>query len=80
MGDSAAKKGDFSNAIRLLDSARQMSADQGFRLDCIHKLAWAWTLRDHPRIVLSWARSLPDQQRGFALLGVAQALGHARPE
>jgi hypothetical protein len=80
MGEVAAQKGDISNAVRLLDSARQVSADQGFRLDCVRRIAWARTLRDDPRIALGWAHSLPVQQRGFALLGIAQALGRARPD
>lgn len=81
MAEAAAKKGDIPNALRLLDTARQVSGKQDFCLDCVREIAWAWTLKGQPRIVLGWARSIPiPQQRGFALLGMAQALGHARPK
>jgi hypothetical protein len=81
MAQTAAKRGDISNALRLVHAGRQTTGDQNFCLDCIREIAWAWTLKDKPRVVLGWARSLPvAEQRGFALLGIAQALGHARPK
>ena len=81
MAQTAAKRGDISNALRLVHAGRQTMGNQNFCLDCIHEIAWAWTLKDKPRVVLGWARSLPiAEQRGFALLGIAQALGHARPK
>jgi hypothetical protein len=82
MSEAATKAGNVADALRLLGSARQVSGDPDFCLDCVREIAWAWTLKGQPRIVLRWARSLPvaHQERGFALLGVAQALGHARPK
>jgi hypothetical protein len=80
MGKSAARKGDIPNALRLLEAARQISGDHDFCLDCVREIAWAWTLKGKPDVVIGWARSMPvSHQRGFALLGIAQALGHARP-
>ena len=81
MSEAAAKKGDVSNAIRLLESARQVSGKQDFCPDCVREIAWAWTLKGQSRPVLRWARSMPiiDPGRSDALLGMAQALGHARP-
>jgi tetratricopeptide (TPR) repeat protein len=82
MSEAAAKQADVANAIRLLDSARQVSGKQDFCLDCVREIAWAWTLKGQSRVVLRWARSMPiaDPERGFALFGLAQALGHARPK
>jgi hypothetical protein len=82
MSEAEAKKGDVANALRLLDSARQVSGKQAFCVDCVREIAWAWTLKGQPGVVLGWAHSLPiaSQQRGYALLGIAQALGHARPK
>jgi hypothetical protein len=81
MSEAAAKKGDPANAIRLLDSARQVSGKQDFCPDCVREIAWAWTVKGQSRLVLDWVRAMPmaDPERGFALLGMAQALGHARP-
>jgi tetratricopeptide (TPR) repeat protein len=81
MAKLAAKKGDIPNALRLLETARQISGGHDFCLDCVREIAWAWTLEGKPDVVLGWARSTPvSHQRGFALLGIAQALGHARPQ
>jgi hypothetical protein len=81
MAKLAAKKGDMPNAFRLLETARQISGDHDFCLDCVREIAWAWTLEGKPDVVLGWARSMPvSHQRGFALLGIAQAMGHARPQ
>jgi hypothetical protein len=81
MSEAAANKGDVSTAIRLLESARQVSGKQDFCPDCVREIAWAWTLKGQSRPVLRWARSMPitDPGRSDALLGMAQALGHARP-
>lgn len=81
MAESAAKGGDVSNALRLLDTGRRTTGDSDFCLDCIRLIAWAWTLKGQTNDALRWARSLPvTEQRGFALLGVAQALAHPRPK
>ena len=48
--------------------------------EAVHGIARYWTIRDGPKIVLKWARSRPTiEQRTWALLGMAEALGHARP-
>ena len=74
----AAKEGDVSSALRLLDTCQQVGG--GPCLDDVRLVAWAWTLKGRPRVVLTWARSLPiSQGRGYALLGIAQALAHPRP-
>jgi hypothetical protein len=59
-----------------------VSGKQDTCLDCVREIAWAWTLKGQPRVVLGWARSMPiaDPERGFALFGLAEALGHARPK
>ncbi len=82
MSDAAAKNRDAANVLRLLDSARQISGKSDYCAGCMQRIAWAWTLKGQPRVALNWARSLPidDQQRGYALLGVAQALAHPRPK
>jgi hypothetical protein len=82
MSIASAKNGDISNAMRLLDSARQLGGKQNYCVECLKEIAWAWTLKGQPRVVVGWARSLPvaDEERGYALLGVAQALGHPRPK
>lgn len=81
MSIAAAKMGDVTNAMRLMGSARQVGGWQSDCLECVHEIAWAWTLKGQPGVVVEWARSLPlaDAERGWALLGVAQALAHPRP-
>ncbi|HEX4076234.1 MAG TPA: hypothetical protein VHX49_12610 [Candidatus Acidoferrales bacterium] len=58
-----------------IQGAKQMA-------ECVKEIAWAWTLKGQPRVVVDWARSLPlaNEERGYALLGVAQALAHPRPK
>ncbi|MGB7307926.1 MAG: hypothetical protein WBC67_02570 [Candidatus Acidiferrales bacterium] len=82
MSTASAKKGDTANAMRLLDSVRQLDGKQNYCLECVQEIAWAWTLEGQPKVVVDWARSLPlaDEERGYALLGVAQALAHPRPK
>lgn len=82
MSKAAAKKGDAANALRLFEAAQQVSGKPVPCWDCVQYIAWAWTLGAGPKAALDWARSLPSaqEQRGYALLGVAQALGHAKPE
>ena len=76
----AAKKGDIPNALRLLETARQISGERDFCLDCVREIAWGWTLQGKPDVVLRWARSRQvPHERGFALLGIAQAMGRAKP-
>lgn len=81
MAEMAAKNGDIFNALRLLNASEQIGKDQSIYLDATLKVAWAWTLKSGPRVPLDWARALPiREQRGYALLGIADALGHARPK
>jgi hypothetical protein len=79
MSEEAAKEGNVSSALRLLDTCQQVSG--GNCLDQVREVAWAWTLKGQPRVVLAWAHSLPiSQGRGYAVLGIAQAMAHPRPQ
>lgn len=81
LSEAAAKKGDLQDAQRLLAIGRKISGDRAFCPDCIQEIAWAWAVKGERSAALDWARSLPvASERGFALLGIAQALAHARPE
>lgn len=81
MAKSSAKRGDVSNALHLVDTGRRATGDRNFCLDCIRLIGWARALKGQPKESLRWARSLPvTEQRGFALLGVAQALAHPKPK
>ena len=81
MSKLAAKNGDISESLSLLSTARRTRENQAFYPECVREIAWAWTIKSGPSTALDWARSLPFvRERGFALLGVAQALGHARPQ
>ena len=82
MSDAAAKNCDAADALRLLETARQVSGNPNYCVGCVQRIAWAWTLKGQPSVALAWARSLPiaDGERGYALLGVAQALAHPRPK
>lgn len=79
MAQSAAKQGDIADASRLLNAALNLSADTC--LDCIREVARAWAAKGQKYAVLRWARSLrTGSQRGYALYGIAEALGHARKD
>jgi hypothetical protein len=46
--------------------------------EAIHQIARAWTIKSGPKAVLKWARSRPTtDERTWALIGMAEALGHA---
>ncbi len=48
--------------------------------DAVHEIARSWTIRNGPNVVLKWANSRPTtEERTWALIGVAEALGHTRP-
>lgn len=75
----AANKGDISEALRFFYDLQQVAG-----ADSAHKaardVARAWTIKDGPNVVLKWATSRPTTgQRTWALIGMAEALGHARP-
>jgi len=85
---AAAKKGNITEALRffgdlqnLKDTTARSSVLAEDRVtEAVHGIARYWTIRDGPKVVLKWARSRPTgEQRTWALIGMAQALGHARP-
>lgn len=79
IAQSAARQGDIVDALRLLNAALNLSRDAC--LDCIREIARAWAAKGKKYAVLRWARSLSTgSQRGYALLGIAEALGHARQD
>jgi len=79
MSEAAAKKGNIADALRLADASQKLSNEQDSCRECVREIARAWTLEGQPKIVLRWARSRPTPiQRAYALLGMAEALGHPR--
>ena len=77
MSETAARKGQVEDALRLLEASEQRSGQRQSCLNCLRMIAWAWTLKGDRIKVLHWARSLPGgDSRGYALLGMAQALAH----
>jgi hypothetical protein len=76
---AAAKKERIEDALRFDNEGRKMEGSS--RYSATVEIARAWTIRDGPANVLSWARSQPTSaERELALIGMAQALGHARPQ
>ena len=85
----AANKGDIVEALRFLNDLRNLTTtgrERNRRLaeatsaQAVHQVARAWTIIDGPRAVLKWARSRPTTgEQTWALIGMAEALGHARP-
>ena len=81
----AAKKGNIVEALRLLNDLQNASRGENNAVlaearvtDAIHEIARGWTIKDGARAVLRWARSRPTtEQRTWALIGMAEALGHA---
>ena len=84
---AAAKKGNIVEALRLLNDLQSVNLGEKNKVlaeargtGAIHEIARAWTIKSGPRAVLKWARSRPTtEQRTWALIGMAEALGHARP-
>jgi len=83
----AAKKGNIAEAFRFLsdlerlkDGNARSSALADVRVtDAVQGIARYWTSRDGPKVVLKWVRSRPtSEQRTWALLAMAQALGRPR--
>jgi hypothetical protein len=81
---AAAKKGNATEALRLLSDLQNMKDGTSRNsvlaesrvTEAVHGIARYWTARDGPNAVLKWARSRPTgEQRTMALLGMAQALG-----
>jgi hypothetical protein len=76
---SAANAGEISEALRFYHDFESLAGiGSGFK--AAHDIARSWTIKDGPKVVLRWARSRPTlEERTSALIGVAEALGHARP-
>jgi len=73
---AAAKKGDIAEALRFLDNVQSLRGP-GNAYPVVHEIARAWTIRDGPKAVLHWAHSRPNtDERTWALIGMAEALGH----
>lgn len=80
LAEAAAKKGDIAEALRFLSEVQSLRG-YGKVGSPIHEIARAWTIKDGPKPVLKWARSRPTtDERTWALIGIAEALGHARPQ
>jgi tetratricopeptide (TPR) repeat protein len=76
---AAAEKGNIAEALRFLGAVQSLGGTDSVSSE-VHEIAWAWTIRDGPKAVLKWARSRPTtEQRTWALIGMAEALGHATP-
>jgi tetratricopeptide (TPR) repeat protein len=81
----AARKGNIVEALRLLNDLQSVNLGEKNKplaearvTDAIHHIARAWTIKSGPKAVLKWARSRPTtEQRTWALIGMAEALGHA---
>ena len=75
---SAANKGEISEALRFYHEL-EILADIGSGPNVAHDIARSWTIKEGPKAVLKWARSRPTmEERTWALIGMAEALGHAR--
>jgi len=74
----AAAQGNIAEALRFLGDAQSLRGPDQLGSQ-IREIARAWTIRDGPKAVLLWGRSRPTtEQRTWALIGVAEALGHTR--
>ena len=74
---AAANKGDVDEALRMNGVAEQVGGKDF--VGAVHEIARAWTIRDGPKTVLQWARARANTgQRTWALIGMAEALGHGR--
>jgi len=75
---AAAKKGNIAEALRLLNDAQLLSGP-GSAVNAVQEIARDWTIRDGPKPVLKWTHSRSNTgERTWALIGIAEALGHAR--
>lgn len=88
MGEAAARKGNINESLRFLNDLESLSnantsKHQGLTqarcVDLVHEIARDWTIKAGPHAVLRWARSRPNTgERTWALIGMAEALGHSR--
>lgn len=84
----AARKGNIVQALRLLTDLKNVSRGEknvalaeARATEAVREIAREWTIKNGPRAVLKWARSRPTTEgRTWALIGMAEALGHARPK
>lgn len=85
---AAAKKGNITEALRFLGdlqnlkdrTARNSVLAEAEVTEAVQGIARHSTVGDGPKAVLKWTPSRPTaEQRIWALIGMAQALGHARP-
>jgi hypothetical protein len=77
-GIAAANKGQISEALRFYHDLESL-AGVGSGTQVAHTIARAWTIQRGPKAVLTWARSRPMmEERTWALIGMAEALGHPR--
>lgn len=75
---AAANKGQISEALRFYQHHESL-AGIGSGLQVAQTIARAWTIQCGPKAVVKWARSRPTmEERTWALIGMAEALGHAR--
>jgi len=87
---AAAKQGNIPEALRFLNdlqsplvvgNQKNEVLAQARGDEAVHTIARCWTIKDGPKVVLKWAHSRPvTEERTWALIGVAEALGHARPQ
>jgi hypothetical protein len=87
---TAAKQGNIAEALRFLDDLQSPAVvgnqnnevlAQARADEAVHAIARCWTIKDGPKVVLQWAHSRPTtEERTWALIGVAEALGHARAQ
>jgi tetratricopeptide (TPR) repeat protein len=77
-GIAAANKGHISEALRFYHDLESLAGGRsGFQV--AHTIARTWTIQSGPKAVLKWARSRPTtEERTWALIGMAEALGHGR--
>ena len=79
---AAARMGNISEALRffgdLQSTAKSNILEQARVTDAVHGIGRNWTIKDGAKVVIKWARSRPTcEQRAWALLGMAEAIGHA---
>ena len=77
----AAAAGRIADALRFLDAAQKICGQKdAYRLAAVREVARGWAIKEGPKPAVNWARSRSDPtQRSWALLGVAEAMGHAHP-
>lgn len=75
---AAANKGHISEALRFYHDLESL-AGRGSGFQVAHTITRVWTIQCGPKAVLTWTRSRPTmEERTWALIGMAEALGHAR--